>query len=93
MVDRKTLILPLAAALSGLSTVPATEAAASPSPDASTAQAENARKLQPNMLVSTGKDLLGFLVERQADGTLVAQHASHASHASHGSHHSHYSSR
>jgi hypothetical protein len=43
-----------------------------------------------NRLITTGDDLLGFIVTDLPDGTVVAQHYSHASHASHASH---YSSR
>jgi hypothetical protein len=52
--------------------------------------ADTAPSVTPNTIVSTGQDLLGFVVNEQADGTIVAQHVSHASHASH---RSHYSSR
>jgi len=46
-----------------------------------------------NFVYPMAEDLLGLVVTRQADGTVVAQHASHVSHSSHASHHSHYSSR
>jgi hypothetical protein len=84
----RTLIMPLAAALGGLSAA----AQAAPVPDGSgvSRPANAGRTGEPNTLVSTGHDLLGFVVSTQEDGTVVAQHASHASHASH---HSHYSSR
>ena len=90
MARPRNVIMPVAAALGALSsTAPATEtnAAALPSPTVSQATAQTG---QPNTIVSTGKDLLGFTVTEQADGTVIAQHVSHASHASH---HSHYSSR
>lgn len=50
-------------------------------------------QIEPSGHFQVGEDLLGFVVTRQADGTLIAQHASHASHASHHSHASHASSR
>jgi hypothetical protein len=56
------------------------------SPDQTTAA--QATGLVPNKIVSTGADLMGFLVTKTASGTVVAQHASHASHSSHASHYS-----
>jgi His-Xaa-Ser system protein HxsD len=44
--------------------------------------------LIPNQIVSTGADLMGFLVTKTSNGTVLAQHASHASHSSHSSHYS-----
>jgi hypothetical protein len=94
MKNRRITILPLAAALSALATVPATEtSAAAPATDAVTPQADKLADQAPNTFVSTGEDLLGFLVTTAPDGTIVAQHRSHSSHSSHSSHHSHYSSR
>jgi hypothetical protein len=91
----KSTILPLASALGALAgaQIAATEtkSAVPVEPSATRiplAKAEVGRAA--NMVVSTGKDLLGFVVDEHSDGTVVAQHASHASHASH---HSHYSSR
>jgi hypothetical protein len=97
MKPKASKILPLASALGALagtavaatesqSAIPITEPAASaPSESTATAVAK-----VPNMLVSTGETLLGFVMTDQPDGTIVAQHVSHASHASHASH---YSSR
>jgi hypothetical protein len=51
---------------------------------------------QPNVFMTVGNDLLGLIVTKAADGTVLAQHYSHyshSSHASHSSHSSHYSSR
>lgn len=96
MSDSRIVILPLAAALGALSTgLPATTAQATTAPQAAEApQSETAgQALAPNTLVSTGKDLLSFTVNEQADGTIVAWHSSHASHGSHVSHVSHHSSR
>ena len=95
MKEKKAVVLPLATALASLAT--ATNAAAAPSnssPDHGTAatdsQQANASNIQPNTIFQVGEDLLGLLMTKSADGTIVAQHASHASHASH---HSHYSGR
>jgi hypothetical protein len=96
MGDRQALIVPLAAALGALtSTAPATDAeAAAPPPNSVVAQPEaSVQAQQPNTFVATGEDLLGFIINEQPDGTIVAQHVSHASHASHASHRSHFSSR
>lgn len=44
-------------------------------------------KATPNVVIGVGEDLLGFVVTRDANGTVVAQgHSSHVSHASHASH-------
>jgi len=92
MTDRRNVIVPVAAALSALTSTAAVT-------DVNAATASNAvveqptavpRVAQPNTLVSIGQDFLGFTINEQTDGTIVAQHVSHASHASH---HSHYSSR
>jgi hypothetical protein len=93
MTKPRNVIMPIAAALgalSGTGLATETNATALPTPSVSPATAPTAKAVQPNTIVSTGRDLLGFTVTEQADGTVVAQHASHASHASH---HSHYSGR
>jgi hypothetical protein len=57
---------------------------------------ERAEGPQPNVFMTVGNDLLGLIVTKAADGTVLAQHYSHyshSSHASHSSHSSHYSSR
>jgi hypothetical protein len=90
MKFKGTKILPLASALGTLagSAVVATEAqSATPTMDPAASAPSETSKTQvtkvPNMLVSTGETLLGFVMTDQPDGTVVAQHASHASHASH----------
>jgi hypothetical protein len=95
MTDRRKVIIPVAAALSALtSPLPATDADAATSSATVISNPTGATQLgQPNTFVSVGHDLLAFTINEQADGTIVAQHHSHASHASHASHHSHYSSR
>jgi hypothetical protein len=95
MADRRNIIIPVAAALGALTgAAPATDANAATSSNAVVEQPKAAPQTgQPNTLVSVGQDLLGFTVNEQPDGTIVAQHVSHASHSSHASHHSHYSSR
>jgi len=100
MKPKATKILPLASALGTLagSAVVATEArSAVPTVDPAASALSETRATPvakvPNMLVSTGETLLGFIMTDQPDGTVVAQHVSHQSHASHASHASHYSSR
>jgi hypothetical protein len=90
MRDRRRVIMPVAAALGALTnTAPATVANAATSSDAAVEQPKTVPQTgHPNTLVSVGQDLLGFTVNEQADGTVVAQHVSHASHSSHSSHHS-----
>jgi len=93
MSDARITIMPVAAALGALAAnLPATPAQAAMAPQASEIPQPASQTVahEPNTFVSTGQDLLGFMVDRQADGTLVAYHTSHASHASHASH---YSSR
>ena len=87
----KYSILPLATALGALAgaQAAATEANANvpvdPAASVTPADATN-EGLTANTIVSTGTNLLGFVVGERADGTVVAQHSSHASHASHASH-------
>jgi len=89
---KRNIIVPVATAVSALSvSLPLTQSGGPTSPSAAlTLRTDAASTEQPNALVSTGRDLLGFTIDERSDGTIVAQHASHASHASH---HSHYSSR
>jgi hypothetical protein len=98
MQKKPLVILPIATALAALAT------SVSPSPaGAATLQETDAavtapgaqadQSARPNVVVAAGEDLLGLIVLKQQDGTVVANHYSHVSHASHSSHHSHYSSR
>jgi hypothetical protein len=86
------------AALSGTAALLPPAADAKPSDPRKSEGITNSRSegVQPNMLMSVGKDLLGMIVTTGADGMVTAQHYSHyshSSHASHSSHSSHYSSR
>jgi hypothetical protein len=98
-MKKPIVILPLAVALAALAGLPAANASVdqSPPPNALAADiSDHAIKAEPNALFKVGNDLLGLIVTRSADGTIVAQHSSHyshSSHSSHSSHHSHYSSR
>jgi hypothetical protein len=94
MTNKRKTILPLAAALGALSpALPATtaQAAISPQGEQDAASAKSLSRSDVNLLVSNGSDLLGFVVQKNADGTTLAQHYSHASHSSHNSHASHSS--
>lgn len=84
MADRRNVIVPVASALGALtSTAPATDANAATSSNAVVEQPNAAPQTgQPNTLGSVGQDLLGFTVNEQPDGTVVAQHVSHSSHMS-----------
>jgi hypothetical protein len=89
MAEKSKIVLSLGAALASLTglSVQGAEAKAIVVNDASAAATENnATKLQANAHYQVGDDLLGFVMTKQADGTVVAQHSSHASHASHASH-------
>ena len=83
------------AALSGSAGLMSTPAHAKiNTPDAADAlKSDRANGLQPNVFMSVGQDLLGMVVTKTSDGTVLAEHYSHASHSSHSSHSSHYSSR
>lgn len=96
MTEKRKMIVPLAAALGALApAIPASNADAAVPPKAAEnpAPAKAVSADQVNTVVSTGEDLLGFTIQKNADGTLLAQHYSHSSHASHASHASHFSSR
>ncbi len=94
MKRKPITILPLASALGALGagafTATEAESAVPASAPSIEAESKTGQSLVPNTLVSTGEALLGFVITKQPDGTIIAQHASHASHASH---HSHYSGR
>jgi hypothetical protein len=96
MQKKSRVILSIAAALAALSASVAPEqasAATSQETDATAAVpgAQPTPLGQPNLFVTAGEDLLGLIVTRRPDGTVLAAHYSHASHASHASHHSHFS--
>lgn len=91
MTNRAKQILSLGAAIASLSGVTAqganvttVETAADTSAAALTGSQDSLVKASGHFQV--GEDLLGFVMTKQADGTLVAGHASHSSHASHASH-------
>ncbi|WP_408904209.1 His-Xaa-Ser repeat protein HxsA2 [Pararoseomonas sp. SCSIO 73927] len=86
-------LLSLAAAIAALPTT--SDAARTPdvAPESNESHRSGVSRIIPNQIVVSGDDLLGFLVTRAEDGTVVAQHSSHVSHSSHSSHRSHYSSR
>ena len=89
MAEKSKIVLSLGAALASLTgmSVQGAEAKSVTANDVSASAAENtAIKLEPNAHYQVGEYLLGFVMTKQADGTIVAQHASHASHASRASH-------
>jgi hypothetical protein len=94
MLKKPTVILPLATALAALSvgTKDATATALEPQNTSDPEAARGTASGHPNLVVTTGSDLLGLIVTKAADGTTLAQHYSHMSHESHSSHYSHYSS-
>jgi hypothetical protein len=98
MQKKSRVILPIATALGALfpSVAPEQASAATPQKtDAAVVSPDSQRNHadRPNVVFTAGEDLLGMVVTRRQDGTVVAAHYSHVSHASHHSHHSHYSSR
>ena len=85
VAEKSKVLLSLGAALASLTglSVQGAEAKSITGNDVGASAAENtAIKLEPNAHYQVGEDLLGFVVTKQPDGTIVAQHASHASHAS-----------
>jgi hypothetical protein len=80
------------AALSGVTAVAPTPAAANTTSDEAITPQGRTNTGQANVFMPVGQDLLGLIVTTSADGTVVAQHDSHYSHSSHASHRSHYSS-
>jgi len=96
-MKRKTVgLMSIATALASLGTVAQAGTPPVTSPEGNTAttnEQAGAIKIIPNTIFTAGQDLLGLLITQNADGTIVAQHASHYSHSSHASHASHASSR
>jgi hypothetical protein len=89
MAEKSKILLSLGAALASLTGMSVQGAEAKPAVgnDANSSAAENTGiKPEPNAHFQVGEDLLGFVMTKQADGTIVAGHSSHASHASHASH-------
>lgn len=90
MSQKQKILLSLSAALAALTGVSAdkAEAKAIDANDQNTIASEmiNSAKPVPNAAIQVGEDLLGFVMTKQADGTIVAGHSSHVSHASHASH-------
>jgi hypothetical protein len=90
MSYNQKIILSLSAALAALTGASSdkTEAKAIDATDQNSIASEmtNSAKPVPNAAIQVGEDLLGFVMTKQADGTIVAGHSSHVSHASHASH-------
>jgi hypothetical protein len=89
MTEKSRAILSLGAALASLTGMSVQGAEAKPVKGedvGASAAKDTVIKLEPNAHYQIGEDLLGFVMTRQPDGTIVAQHASHASHSSHASH-------
>jgi hypothetical protein len=89
-MGKKHTILTVAAALAAFPYAPAVASMTPAEPAVGDPSTEPSTAAKPNVVYQAGEDLLGLVVTKRDDGTVVAQHASHASHASH---HSHYSSR
>lgn len=96
MNNKPIILVSIASALASLTGIAQATVAPSSPPEKTPTPADakmGATKLEPNVIFNAGQDLLGLLVTQNADGTVVAQHASHYSHSSHASHASHASSR
>lgn len=96
MSKRFPKLISLTAALAALSGTAAIDSASAATnmngPDQADPVKIGPSRGEPNVFMSVGKDLLGLIVTKRADGTVVADHSSHESHSSHSSHRSHYSS-
>ena len=87
MRRKSTVIVPLATALAALAVSSGEAKASTPEqPNVSPESAAPTRIAKANLLITAGEELLGLIVNKAVDGTLVAQHESHSSHASHASH-------
>ncbi|WP_156464275.1 His-Xaa-Ser repeat protein HxsA2 [Afipia sp. Root123D2] len=90
MSHKQKILLSLSAALAALTGVSSdkAEAKATNTIDQNGIASDmmNSAKPAPNAAIQVGEDLLGFVMTKQADGTIVAGHSSHVSHASHASH-------
>jgi hypothetical protein len=97
MAEKSKLLLSLGAALASLTGMSMQGAEAKTTlvddVNSSVKQDLNGAKPAPNAHFQVGEDLLGFVMTKLPDGTMIAGHSSHASHASHSSHSSHASSR
>jgi hypothetical protein len=90
MARTSKILLTLGAALASLtgpSVLSAEARLASPNDDANLPASNYPEvKPEPNAHFQAGEDLLGFVMTKQPDGTIIAGHSSHSSHASHASH-------
>jgi hypothetical protein len=89
MTRKPTVIVPLATALAALAANSGDAQAATPQQPNASPEAEaptRATNQKANLLFTAGEELMGLIVSKAADGTLMAAHGSHSSHASHSSH-------
>ncbi|WP_441232776.1 His-Xaa-Ser repeat protein HxsA2 [Bradyrhizobium sp. 1200_D9_N1_1] len=89
MAEKSKILLSLGAALASLTGLSVQGAEAKPAvlnDEVTPVKQDLHAKPAPNAHFQVGEDLLGFVMTKQADGTIVAGHSSHASHASHSSH-------
>lgn len=97
MSKKPIKLMSLAAALAALPGAamlsPAVNAKASEPDAAESTMGIQTNDARPNVFIAAGKDVLGMIMQKGADGIVTADHYSHASHASHESHSSHYSGR
>jgi hypothetical protein len=97
MAEKSKILLSLSAALASLTgmSVQGAEARTAIVDDVNSSSKQDLNAVRPaaNAHFQVGEDLLGFVMTKLPDGTIVAGHSSHASHASHSSHSSHASSR
>jgi hypothetical protein len=87
MAEKSKVLFSLGAALASLTGLTqGADAKSIAGNEVGSSVAENsANNRLANAHYRVGEDLLGFVMTKRADGTVVADHASHASHASHSS--------
>lgn len=93
-MKKRDFLVPVAVAAGALTVAPAASAIESPevpSPVGVNQLTPAGSGSRVKVPTSQGR-LDSFVLNRQSDGTLIAQHESHISHESHESHASHYSS-
>ncbi|MGB5097314.1 MAG: His-Xaa-Ser repeat protein HxsA2 [Porticoccaceae bacterium] len=89
---KRKFLLPFAAVAAAFSAEQALASVAPSEPLNETTREIFAGQVQDTAnLAPQGEDLMRFVLKRNSEGVLMAEHESHASHASHTSHRSHTS--
>jgi len=97
-VKNKSFLIPIAAAIGALAASSTPVLASVDKSESSQDKTDGLSKAPAGMTghkmtYVKGDELHGLLLNKSADGLVMAYHTSHSSHSSHRSHSSHYSSR